>query len=534
MSPFAGNSARWLPLLLGAVVWAVFSPAIGYDFAPLDDDVNVLFNPHLGPPNAERWHWAWTDTAYIRRYQPLGWLAFFGVSAVSGLNPWAYHLATVTLHALNAVLLGLVLQTLLRHLRAGGRPEPVTTALAPWLAAAWWALHPLRVEPVAWISAIPTHLALLFLLAALLLHLRARAPLAPWLGGAAFAVSLLSYPVALGAAAFFPLLDWASGRRGRTLILRALPYFAAALVIGVINLAARAGAGGEHAPVASLTELPASLRALRGFCFITHYAWKPWFPFGLGPVYADLIDLAWTSPRVLGSVGLAVAVLVTVARRPALAPLPLAGIAVLLPITGVTELIHFPHDRYALWSDLIAATGLALWLARMTTSRRATLAAGLLLVALAGLTLRQLPIWRSAETVSARLRANLPAGQATAIRDIRPALWLFRDGDLDGAEALLNAELRARPDDAALQSGLATLKSLRAEHESLVRATGLEPEQVPPVALLHHRLALQFLRNGDTEPAAWHLAEIARRAPDYFGQLNRTAAPPATASPYSR
>jgi len=533
MSSLAGNSARWLPLLLGAVVLAVFSPVIDYDFAPLDDDVNVLYNPHHGPPTSARWQWALSDTTYIRRYQPLGWMAFAGVSTFSGLRPWGYHVAAIGLHALNAVLLGLLLQSLLRRLRPGEKSGHGPAALAPWLAAAWWALHPLRVEPVAWISAIPTHLALAFLLAALLLHLRARPAIAPLLGGVAFAAGLLSYPVALGAAAFFPLMDWAGGHRGRRLILRALPYAAVALAIGWINLAARAGAGSEHAPMATLQELPASIRALRGFCFIVHYAWKPWFPFGLGPVYGELLDITWSSPPVLGSAGLAAVVIAAVWRRPALAPLPLAGIAVLLPITGVTELIHFPHDRYALWSDLILAAGLAILISRIATPRTQAMA-GLLLAGLTVLTLHQLPVWRSSESVMERLRHNLPAGKATVIRDIRPALWLFRDGHFDGAEALLNGELRERPDDPAIQSGLETLKALRTEHEAIVRETGLTPGQIPPSALLHHRLAVQLLRNGDPEPAAWHLAEIARLAPDYFSRLNRTEATPATTSPYSR
>ena len=341
----AGRIPRWIvPLLLLSLVLALFGPSLRYDFAPLDDDVNVVFNPHHGPLTLGRIADSFGDPGYIRRYQPLGWILNSSVATVTGLSPWGYHAANVVLHAINAVLLAGLLRALV--IRFAPAPSGLWHELAPALAAAWWALHPLRVETVAWVSALPTNLSLGCILIALWLHLRSESTGHVALASLAFLAGLLSYPVGMGAAALFPLLDWAAGRRGRALVVRALPYLAVALAIGLINLAARAHVGSDHAPVPTLLELPASYRLLRGFCFLSHYWWKPWLPFDLSPVYSELLHLTWRSPYFLAGGTLFFFAAWFARRSPAFVLLLLGQVAMLLPITGATELLHFPHDRY--------------------------------------------------------------------------------------------------------------------------------------------------------------------------------------------
>jgi len=524
----AGRVPRWIiPLLLPALVLALFGPSLRYDFAPLDDDVNVLFNPQHGPLTLDRIANSFGDPGYTRRYLPLGWILNSAVASFGGLSPWGYHAANVVLHALNAVLLFGLLRTLARRFSAN-LPDP-WSELAPGLAAAWWALHPLRVETVAWVSALPTNLSLACVLIALRLHLRQSSPRYVALAGLVFAAGLLSYPVGLGAAVFFPLLDWADGKRGRDLVVRALPYLAVTLAIGYINLAARAHVGADHAPLPTLAELPASTRVLRGFCFLSHYWWKAWLPFYLSPVYRELLHVTWTSPCFLTGVALGVAALWFARRSPALGLLLLAQIAVLFPITGATELLHFPHDRYSLWADLATAAGLALLLAKWR-SRPAAIALAALAAVGVWLTTRQLPVWQSTDTIIASVRSHLVPGEATAIRDVRPAYWLFREGRYDQAFALIDGELAARPHDPALLATRQDLKAMQAAHVRATAALGLTPAEVPPVALLHYGLAREFLARNESEPAAWHLAEIARLAPRYYAVLSRPR-PDATAQP---
>jgi hypothetical protein len=203
---------------------------------------------------------------------------------------------------------------------------------------------------------------------------------------------------------------------------------------------------------------------------------------------------------------------------------------VLLPITGATELLHFPHDRYSLWSDLAFAAGLALLLARARSRAAGAVLAGVI-AAGAWLAARQLPVWQSTASLIASIRSHLPAGDATPIRDVRPAFWLFREGHYAEARSLLETELAQRPRDPLLVSARRELAEMETNHAHFVAGLGLTPADVPPVALLHYGLAHQLSARGESEPAAWHLAEIARIAPRYYAVIERSRPPASPARP---
>src|SRR5580700_10051031 len=108
---------RFLLILLiaAAVAWTV-REVPGFDSLPLiDDDTNIFFNPHIGTPSAARIRWMFGDVSYVHRYMPLGWLGFSIIYVFSGLNPAGYHIAGAGLHLLNALLLFLALERLLRR-----------------------------------------------------------------------------------------------------------------------------------------------------------------------------------------------------------------------------------------------------------------------------------------------------------------------------------------------------------------------------------------------------------------------------------
>ena len=88
------------------------------------------------------------------------------------MDPRGYHLTNLLLHAANAVLVWLVLQALLRRLV--GAPAHVRSTLAAAVGALFFAIHPLRVESVAWATERRDVLSGFFWLLALLAYLRAR------------------------------------------------------------------------------------------------------------------------------------------------------------------------------------------------------------------------------------------------------------------------------------------------------------------------------------------------------------------------
>jgi protein O-mannosyl-transferase len=141
---------------LGLGVVLLFSPTFSYPFLNWDDGEVFVRNAALHADGFVRW--AFTTT-YMEHYQPLAWLAWGVVDRAWTLTPAAAHALNVGLHVLCAALVFV----LARRLTA-----TTATAIA---AALLFAMHPLRVEVVAWASAMPYALALLFALLSLLVFL---------------------------------------------------------------------------------------------------------------------------------------------------------------------------------------------------------------------------------------------------------------------------------------------------------------------------------------------------------------------------
>ncbi len=147
-------------LLLSLLTFAVFSRTASADFVNYDDEDYVKANPHVqGGLHWANIVWAFT-TGHASNWHPLTWLSHMLDCQLFGPHPGPMHLVNVAFHALNAGLLFLVLR------RATG---------AHWrsaMVAALFALHPLHVESVAWISERKDVLSTLFLLLTLAAYLR--------------------------------------------------------------------------------------------------------------------------------------------------------------------------------------------------------------------------------------------------------------------------------------------------------------------------------------------------------------------------
>lgn len=141
------------PGLIALLVFLVFAPALDAGFVSFDDLLVVTRNPHFRGLDGEHLTWMFT-TGHAGHYQPLTWISLALDHAAAGLEPGRYHLVNVALHALVAVAFWFTAVRLLalgRGDRAvdgdGGR-----LACAALAATLFFALHPLRVESVAWIT----------------------------------------------------------------------------------------------------------------------------------------------------------------------------------------------------------------------------------------------------------------------------------------------------------------------------------------------------------------------------------------------
>jgi len=155
--PFTSVLDHWMPLVLLVLTFVVYLPALRAGFI-WDDDHYVTLNPVLRDLNGLRR--IWFEIGATPQYYPLVFTSFWLERRLWGLNPLGYHAVNVTLHAANSVLLWL----LLRRLRVPGSS----------LAAAIFAIHPVHVESVAWITERKNVLSGFFYLAALRTYLKYR------------------------------------------------------------------------------------------------------------------------------------------------------------------------------------------------------------------------------------------------------------------------------------------------------------------------------------------------------------------------
>ena len=186
---------------------AVFGQTAGHDFVNFDDDDYVYENWHVkrGLTGAGI---AWAITTYhAGNWHPLTWLSHMLDCQLYGLKPGGHHLTNVLLHAAAAILLFLALRRM-------------TGALWPsaWVAAVF-AIHPLRVESVAWVAERKDVLSGLFFMLTLWFYARYAERPASWgrylLVVASFALGLTAKPMLVTLPFVLLLLDyWPLGRLG--------------------------------------------------------------------------------------------------------------------------------------------------------------------------------------------------------------------------------------------------------------------------------------------------------------------------------
>ena len=150
---------RFLWLVPAIAVVLVLWPVLSNGWVYYDDPPYLIDNPLLGKaPLAQRLFAAWT-TAPEANWMPLTWTAYISLDSLFGLKPLAFHGLSLALHAGNAILAYLLCQ------RLGLKP------FSCLVLSLLWALHPLRVESVAWASSLKDLLSSAFVLASLILVL---------------------------------------------------------------------------------------------------------------------------------------------------------------------------------------------------------------------------------------------------------------------------------------------------------------------------------------------------------------------------
>src|SRR2546422_1676731 len=163
---------RWLvPLVIALITCAAFLPTLQNQFVNLDDNDNFLDNPHYRGLAWTHLRWMWTT--HQGHYIPLTWMTLGLDYLLWGMNPVGYHLMSLLLHAANAVVFFFVVRRILTRALPSLSERGHALAVSAGFAALVFAIHPLRVESVAWVTERRDVLSGLFYLVTILVYLRA-------------------------------------------------------------------------------------------------------------------------------------------------------------------------------------------------------------------------------------------------------------------------------------------------------------------------------------------------------------------------
>jgi len=521
--PWEGRAGEWLlGLLLVAAVVLAYQPVWHAGFI-WDDDFYVTQNPLLTAPDGLKRIWFSLDSP--SQYFPLTYTLFRLERALWGLNAAGYHWVNLLLHAAN----GLLLWRLLRRLALPGA----------WLAAALFALHPVQVESVAWVTEGKNVLSLFFSL----LAVRAWVEFVddrPAPAGRYYALALLAAALALGAkttACTLPaallLVLWLKHQpltfRRLALIL---PFLVMGVAMGLLSVWWERYHQGTRADLFAYGPLDRLLIASHAVWF---YAGKLLWPVGLTFSYpqwsinpADPLAYGWLAA------GAAVCVAAGLARRRLGRGVEVAGlffVATLSPLLGFimnyTFRYTFVADHYqyaaaigplALAAAVLARGGAGRFRARV---RWRVVAGAALLIVLGTLTWRQARRYADEETL---WRATLADNPRCWMAHDNLATLLDLQGKLDEAMVHYQASLEVYPAHAEARNNFGAALERQGRLDEAIAQFQIALQINPGDADIHCNLGRTWLQKGGVDEAVAQYQEAVRlqpgSAPAHFGLAN--------------
>lgn len=524
---------------LVAITVAAHLPALQNGFI-WDDEDHLTQNPAMTAPDGLRR--IWTSLA-VSRYYPLTLTTFWAQHRVWGLNPQPYHAVNIALHALNAALLFV----LLRRLNVRGA----------WVGAALWAVHPVAVESVAWITELKNVQSGTFYFLTLLCFLRfERDSNRRWfvLSLVCFAAALLSKPsVVILPVVLLLVAWWNRGRVERRDWLRSIPFFCLSAGMSVLTIVEQRGHIGRGVQDWSLAGLERLVVAGNALWF---YAGKLLWPVPLTFVYPRWDIDAGNLLSFLPFVAVVAAAFVLWRQRAKPVARALAFglgyfVLALLPVLGFFDIYYF---RYAFVGDhfqYLASTGALALLAAggstLLTSKPLRIGATcIMLIVVMALTWRHAHVFRDDETLWRDTISKNP--QAYLALDALGGILLGR-GQHEDAAALFQRALRAKPDYIESKSNLGVafinlglydeaIRELRSgllmqpshfdlllnlglalaqtgDYEAALTSLERALQQRPDSAPAHNNIGLVLTQLGRVRPAIVHYNEAVRLKPDY-------------------
>ena len=510
----------WIPLALAGVTVLVFSPVLSNGFVNWDDHANFVHNTAYRGLSLAHLQWMFTTT-HLGHYQPLSWLTLGLDYTVWGMYPGGYHLTSLLLHTANAVLFYLLtLMILQRAFSRHATPAFPVLHLSAAAAGLLFAVHPLRVESVAWVTERRDVLSGFFFLSTLMAYLRAQSPgtrpgtaRRTWLRISllCFLCSLLSKAWGITLPLVLLLIDTCPlgrfGKEGaRKILLEKIPFLLLALTAAGVAVLAQTLAAAAR-PLTDHALVDRVMQAAYGLCF---YPMKTLLPVNLSPLYEMEIPFEPFASRNVWSLVVAVAVTGVLFLSRRRWPHPWTAWAlyavIVSPVLGFLQSgSQVVADRYTYLACLPLAVlvggGLARWCSKTEWVRHARIAAtgavGLLGV-FAGFTMQRAHGWRDSVVLWQGALAACP-GSHIAHYNLGQALE--EQGRIEAAIRHYRSALAANPRNTGINLHLGRAYFKKNRLDPAISCWRTLAQEEPENASVHFHLGLAHFRLGRLEEA---------------------------------
>jgi len=510
------KQSRWtligISIFLIALTWAVFAQTGNYRFVNYDDPLYVLDNAHVRAGLTWRGiAWAFTHV-HSQNWHPLTTMSHMLDCQLFGLNPGAHHLVNVFFHSIAAVLLFILLAQITNRIWASA------------FVAAVFAIHPLRVESVAWIAERKDVLSGVFFMLTLLAYFRwtRKQTVGRYLAmSILFGCGLISKPMLITTPIILLLLDYwplnrFSGATLSKLVIEKIPLFALSAGSCVATLWA------QNFALGSTQFLPLQWRVTNALFSYFEYVRQMFWPVDLIPFYVHLENRLEIWRLLIAAISLIVLTAIVIFRRKQ-NPYLLVGwlwyIVMLIPVIGIVQVGLQGHaDRYTYLPQIgldIALVWL-IWdltkscLPRRSASAKAgrlqkiilSAAAAIVLITLSSLSWKQTTHWRDTEAL---WRHTLVVTPDSDVAHAGLGGILFVRGQIDESIDHYERALRLRDGNVAAHFGLGRALAAKQKTDPAIfhfqKALSIQPDNIGA----SNDLGVMFASKGEIREAisAW-------------------------------
>jgi protein O-mannosyl-transferase len=520
-----------MSLLLIIVTCTVYWQVNSYQFVNFDDGKYILENPHVRTGlTSEGFIWAFTST-YASNWHPLTWLSHMLDVQLFGLDPGPHHLVNVLFHAINTVLLFLLL------LRMTG---------VYWqsvFVAALFAFHPLHVESVAWVAERKDVLSTFFWMVTLLLYVwyvKRPGRMRYLLTLCSFALGLMAKPMLVTLPIVLLLLDyWPLGRLqfGQagllkrkepapaalkpspwSLLWEKAPFFALTAASSIVTVYAQHKGGA----MSSIKAVPLSFRFINALWSYVLYLAKMVWPVNLAVLYP--LPPTMTIAQGLFAGAFLASISILVIRAAKRHPYFLVGwlwyLVTLVPVIGLVQVgSQSMADRYTyiplVGIFIILAWGMQIAAGNNRVRRAALSAAAIVLLAACAIFTRfQLGYWKNSITLFSHAASVVPGNY---IAHEALGLALAKSGKFDEAVSEYSESLQIWPeyDRALIGMGNVLVRQGRMDEAAVYanRALRLKPDS----SEAHFLLGFVLMNQGRNDEALDHYFAGLRSDPENEG-----------------